>query len=110
VISQLWGKLKSDVTGLDGIRTLEAVFQVQTAPEMYSKMGHLIKYILPLIIVLDTSGPPLLRTCAMLILKCYSIYCRNKHLCAALGLFILGLGDFYNMYVFTKKKYISTFI
>jgi hypothetical protein len=41
------GKLKSDVTGLDRIGPLRAIFQFAIASEMYSGIYHIIKYISP---------------------------------------------------------------
>jgi hypothetical protein len=45
--SRLWHKLMSDVTGLDIKGTLEAFFLFAIAIEMYSRVGHIIKYVSP---------------------------------------------------------------
>jgi hypothetical protein len=45
--SLLGDKLMGDITGIEGRGILKAIFQFAIAPMMYSRVGNLIKYILP---------------------------------------------------------------
>jgi hypothetical protein len=58
----------SDVTGLNELGSLEAVFQFAIAPEKYSGVGHLIMYILPRTVTESSAMKPIIISLLMSLL------------------------------------------